>query len=387
MAPRAPASRSQPAPESADSVTVQNDLLSHEDERIPPTPNTDQQLVQTLLEQIAAYEARLTALEAERQQAPAQQQAPVQQQPPLAANPVRKDPKLPPPPEFSGKISEFRNFMAQCNLVITLCPNTHSTDEEKVLFVISRLRGDAMSWARPIAEDATHALRSNYEAFKTALSNLYLDQNYKDLCNAKLRHLKQTKSVAAYSVELATLIAPFPEMDDQSKCREFYKGLNDDVKDDMAIVGPAKIYDDLVKQAIAIDQRHFQRRIEKKSDSKSQSNSSDDQKSRANGSNPRNNSSKPPATSSHSNSPAPPFSFGTKPFESRPRGPLSEEEKARREKLGLCKYCSDPSHHVKDCPRVPKEPAKVNTISLPPPRYPQTQSENSNAQAPTRTEV
>ena len=145
MAPRAPASRSQPAPESADSVTVQNDLLSHEDERIPPTPNTDQQLVQTLLEQIAAYEARLTALEAERQQAPAQQQAPVQQQPPLAANPVRKDPKLPPPPEFSGKISEFRNFMAQCNLVITLCPNTHSTDEEKVLFVISRLRGDAMS--------------------------------------------------------------------------------------------------------------------------------------------------------------------------------------------------------------------------------------------------
>src|SRR5438045_4896350 len=127
-------------------------------------PNTDQQLVQTLLEQIAAYEARLTALEAERQQAPAQQQAPVQQPPvqhPLA-NPVRKDPKLPPPPEFSGKISEFRNFMAQCNLVITLCPNTHSTDEEKLLFVISRLRGDAMSCARPIAEDAAHTLRSTY---------------------------------------------------------------------------------------------------------------------------------------------------------------------------------------------------------------------------------
>src|SRR5204862_1603428 len=207
MAPRAPASRPQPAPKSTDSVTVQNDPPSREEERIPPTPNTDQQLVQTLLEQIAAYEARLTALEAERQQAPAQQQAPVQQ-PPVQyppANPVRKDPKLPPPPEFSGKISEFRNFMTQCNLVITLCPNTHSSDEEKVLFVISRLRGGAMSWARPIAEDATHALRSNYEAFKTALSNLYLDQNYKDLCNAKLRHLKQTKSVAAYSVELATL--------------------------------------------------------------------------------------------------------------------------------------------------------------------------------------
>src|SRR5437667_7556245 len=340
MAPRAPASRSQPAPESADSVTVQNDLLSHEAERIPSTPNTDQQLVQTLLEQIAAYEARLTALEAERQQAPAQQQAPVQQQPPLAANPVRKDPKLPPPPEFSGKISEFRNFMAQCNLVITLCPNTHSSDEEKVLFVISRLRGGAMSWARPIAESATHPLRNNYEAFQTALSNLYLDQNYKDLCSAKLRHLKQTKSAAAYSVEFATLIAPFPEMDDESKCREFYKGLNDDVKDDMAIIGVAKTYDDLVKQAIAMDQRHYQRRLEKKSESKSESNSSsnDQNKSHAtnpsnsHNSNPRNSSSKPsPATSSQSNSSAPPFTFGAKQFESKLRGPLSDEEKARRE--------------------------------------------------------
>src|SRR6266480_110126 len=99
MAPRAPASRPQPAPESTDSVTVQNDPPSREEERIPPMPNTDQQLVQTLLEQIAAYEARLTALEAERQQAPAQQQAPVQQ-PPVQhppANPVRKDPKLTPP--------------------------------------------------------------------------------------------------------------------------------------------------------------------------------------------------------------------------------------------------------------------------------------------------
>src|SRR5437667_9413386 len=106
MAPRAPASRSQPAPESADSVTVQNDLLSHEDERIPPTPNTDQQLVQTLLEQIAAYEARLTALEAERQQAPAQQQAPAKQQPPLAANPVRNAPNRRQHPKSSGPLSE-----------------------------------------------------------------------------------------------------------------------------------------------------------------------------------------------------------------------------------------------------------------------------------------
>jgi len=36
-----------------------------------------------------------------------------------------KDPQVPPPPEFTGKVSEYRNFIAQCALVFTLCPRTY----------------------------------------------------------------------------------------------------------------------------------------------------------------------------------------------------------------------------------------------------------------------
>src|SRR5436305_6103175 len=42
--------------------------------------------------------------------------------------------------EFSEKLSEFENFMIQCNLVFTLCSNIYNFDERKVLLVISRLR-------------------------------------------------------------------------------------------------------------------------------------------------------------------------------------------------------------------------------------------------------
>ena len=64
----------------------------------------------------------------------------------------RRDPKVPSPPEFSGNVLEFRNFMSQCTLTFTMCPNTYVTDEHKVLFIISLLRGTAMTWAHDIPE-------------------------------------------------------------------------------------------------------------------------------------------------------------------------------------------------------------------------------------------
>ena len=64
----------------------------------PTTPDPNCELMQQLAEQLATANARIAALEAERQQQP--------------ADPPPKDPKLPPPSEFSGKISESRNFMA-----------------------------------------------------------------------------------------------------------------------------------------------------------------------------------------------------------------------------------------------------------------------------------
>jgi len=87
------------------------------------------------------------------------------------------DPKVKPPPEFSRKISEFPNFMAACSLVFTLCPNTYSSHERKVLYVISRLCGMAMSWACTIAENPAHPYRHDYPAFKTPPSNLYSNHN------------------------------------------------------------------------------------------------------------------------------------------------------------------------------------------------------------------
>src|SRR5213075_3077583 len=85
-----------------------------------------------------------------------------------APNPYKKEPKLERPLLFSGSVKEFRNFMAQCGLHFTLCPSTFDTNETKVLFIVSLLRGQAFNWARAIAMDPSHPMRHDYPAFQDA---------------------------------------------------------------------------------------------------------------------------------------------------------------------------------------------------------------------------
>ena len=194
------------------------------------------------------------------------------------------------------------------------------------------------------------------------------------MCETKLETLRQTKSAASYFVEFAKLSAPL-ELNDEALCLNFYHGLHTDVKNKMAIVGRASTYDALVKQAISIDQRIHQRHLETKSESGSSSNAQTKSRTKSN----------PPK-------PNPPNSHNAKYYKSQPRSPLSEEEKDRHKRLSLCIYCASPKHSVENCPGIAAKDAKVNILSLPPPRYPQPsenspQSENSKPQAPTRTEA
>ena len=171
----------------------QNDWNEESDRSITPDV-TNYDLMLQLLEQLAIANTGIAALEVERQQQHVDRSL--------------KDPKFPTPPEFSSKISDYHNFIAQCTLTFTMCPNIYDIDEQKVLFIVSLFHGSALSWAREIAENENYPLHNDYLAFKLAMSDVYLDQNYRELCETKLMAFKQTKSAASYSVEFTTLFAP-----------------------------------------------------------------------------------------------------------------------------------------------------------------------------------
>src|SRR5436189_249696 len=224
------------------------DSIHDDDDLTPPASNA---VIEELRAQLAAANARLPL------ETPAQ---------------ARSDPTIPNPPEFSGKVSEFRNFMAQCTLTFHMCPNTYVTDEQKVLFIISLFRGSALTWARDIPEQPDHHLRKDYSAFKKALSNLYLDRNLKAASEDKLSRLCQTKSAAAYAVEFQSTVAPLG-LNDDAECLFFYLGLKPEIKDDLATVGRATTLTALIDQVVGIDQRKHQRRLEEKKSNPSSSTS------------------------------------------------------------------------------------------------------------------
>jgi len=322
-------------------------------------------------------------------------------QPPVAAQPdPSRDPRPPKTSVFTGKVSEFRNFLAQCSLTFALCPNTYAKDEQKVLFVIGNLRGTPLTWAREVAINKAHPLRNDYNSFEAALSSLYLDRNLKAICEDKLVNLRQTKSVASYSVEFESIIGPL-ELRDNAKCIFFHLGLKSGIKKSIAIVGRAEKYAELKDQAIAIDQRKHQLLLEEQRPTLAPTSVSGNRLSPS--SRQDSNSIRPTAPqfkSSSSNSrpqPAKPFSSSSSGFRKQPsqpfvpRGPLTEEEKQFREKHNLCRYCADPKHTTDNCPEIArKNNNKVNAIQISPSPSPPLSpdgSENFDPQAPARSEA
>jgi len=267
-----------------------------------------------------------------------------------------REPKVNKPNEFNGKISEYRTFMSQCLLTFSMCPSSYSKDEQKVLFIISYLGKNARDWARPILENDKHPYRKDFDAFKKALDTLYVDRNLKHQARDELSRLKQTKSAAAYAVEFQQVIVPL-DLNDEAKHLFFYLGLKDTIKDALATVGEEKTFYPLVDQVIAIDQRQHQRRMEEKKSSSTKPHElpkSGGKKPAVHSQTPK-QSSQPSQSSSHS----------------QPRGPLSEEEKARRRDNDLCYRCASPDHKAHVCPLRKASSSNVSVPEYAPPKFPQ----------------
>lgn len=264
------------------------------------------------------------------------------------------EPKVTRPPEFTGKTSEFKNFLALCDLTFTMQPRTYRSDERKVLFVIAQFRGNALDWAREITTRPDHPLRRNYPAFVEALNNLYLDRNACMVASQKLLNLSQTDSVSSYATKFQSLASGL-EFGDSSLRDMFYHKLDSGIKDRLVMMEMAPTLQGLINQAITLDQRSYQRRLEDQTAALYGGRRKDDTKpipkpdhSTPKTQNPRNDSR---ATSYAPSKPGPLRSSAPP---SKPRGPLSDAEKQRRREQGLCHYCGGPGHFADACPLAPQ---------------------------------
>ena len=299
-----------------------------------------------------------------------QQLQPVVVQPP-AAPPARPDPaktKLRAPDPFDGTESnKLRSFLVQCQLNFADRPTAFATDRAKVNYAMSYLKGVALAWFEPYyLEVATPGVppplfMTDYEAFCEELKTNFGPSDPVGDAESKLRTLsmKSDQRIAKYVVNfnrLATQVL----WGENALRYQFYAGLPDRIKDQIANVGKPATLTDLRTLAQNIDHRYWERKAEVTRESKPSS------------SNPHNKPS--PSSSSFqksgTSSASTPKAFSSKkPNISHllSEGKLTDSERQRRIKENLCMYCGASGHMAKDCRKrsstTPKAKARAADVT------------------------
>ncbi len=240
---------------------------------------------------------------------------------------------------FAGDRRFFKGFLAKIELVFMLYPERFNDDSTKVIYIISRLYGTAMTWAASLIENHDPCL-NNYDSFIGKMKSFFGNNDATFIANQKLRSIKQKRlgDIRNYIIEF-NRYADESSWNEEAKMDAFLNGLNEQIATRILEMfpGPSTL-SRLQTIASRIDCRIFAHR-------QFFNNNRNYSNNRRNNSN---NNKRSNFNKRHSNQ--------NKKF----KGPLSKEEKDRRRRENLCLYCGSADHLVDNCPLIKKN-LKNNT--------------------------
>ena len=148
------------------------------------------------------------------------------------------------------------------------------TDKHKVLFASTYLRGPALEWFNSFITDFlnnkpdkkdndTVEVTQNYSNFKNKLRQVFGNFDKKHLAERMMQSLWQTGSAANYASKFQQVAAQ-TQWEAVSLVAQFYKRLKDRVKDNIAQVNWPSQLQLRITLAIRIDDRQYERELEKK---------------------------------------------------------------------------------------------------------------------------
>ena len=322
-----------------------------------------------------AHEALIAAqkveIEAQRIEIAAQKTQ-IEQLP--AGGSSKSEPKVADPEPFNGNRLQLQNFLAKCRLKFAAQPSMFRNDKAKVFYAGSRLADPAFSWFQPFlaaAEDPeqeTPVEATSFEAFATSLTNVYGDPNLEASSARAIKALKQTTSAAQYMAEFKRL-RQYIKWNESALRDQYYEGLKDTVKDEVACVGRPSTLTELENLAIRFDARMYERLLEKRQAQPqapgprntlylkpTPMTRNPSQSSTSSGFIPTPSRTPSPAAGPSTALATPAFTQdGTVPMEldANGRWHLAASEKLRRKQLRLCDYCGADNHNVFNCPDKP----------------------------------
>src|SRR5271169_5818472 len=272
---------------------------------------------------------------------------------------TEEGPKLKEPDTFSGRDpAKLTPFITQCYHWFLAKPKRYESGRDRVLFAASYLRDLANTWWMPIISETPHPpILDDWNLFTKELFLMFGNQHLQATAQNNLLNIKMkdTGKVSEYLVRFNSH-APYTGWNDTALTGHFYRGLPDRIKDMFQLIQRPQTFTSMRQHALEFDQRYWERQEELGNRPYRPSD-----KPRTTPNNPRPYNSPPQNKPSASSSSAPNSSTTAKDNSnsnsrnprSKPRGPLSEEEKQRRRNENLCLYCAGKNHKTPDCPHTP----------------------------------
>lgn len=187
---------------------------------------------------------------------------------------VTRKPKKPRPYNGDGAPQGFliqaRVYLRQLDL---------GDEADKVLEIITCLEGKALEWFEPSVKDylenpaeddqetATQELFADYSNFEQRLKQNFDNPDKERQAAQQLMNVKQKGPASKYAVEFRNLMLKAGQVDgndDDIIIDMFYRGLKDDVKDEAIRIKRPISLADYITEVVTIDNRQFERRLEKK---------------------------------------------------------------------------------------------------------------------------
>jgi hypothetical protein len=273
--------------------------------------------------------------------------------------PRNLEPKVAQPDKFDGDRKKYRDFKVAVETIFYLQPLRYTSSRQKTGYIGTLLTGTALSWYRSYFE-ARDLILDDYDRFMNVFADTFSDPNVVRNAQRELRTLTQGRRPASTYVAEFRRVALDTGYDETAKLEHFRHGLHDDIKDALARIDAPTRFDDFITLVIKIDNRLYERCVERQakshptafSDSGTSSSNKDSYKTSL-----RTSPNLPSTSPSYQPRPSPLQKVLTN------AGTLTRKEKERRRAKGLCAYCGQADHTVENCPKK-KEPSKGHKLNV-----------------------
>ena len=203
-------------------------------------------------------------------QAQAMQAQAMQAQAAQRRNTVTEDKvKVNKPDEYSGDRKSLKDWLMQMDVYFAF--NTIDEDK-KTLFATTYLRGGAQRWMEPMLEaylnDQTDdkEVFSSYATFKKEIRQIYGVSNEESTAERVIQHIQQRNSASEYAARFQEY-SNQTDWDDAALQTMYRRGLKEGVKDElMRYGGQIADMEDLIKASIELDDKLYERAMEKRYD-------------------------------------------------------------------------------------------------------------------------